>query len=145
MAHKSLILKLNSRQQNKQVSLGTTQAKLVNSEFTNNSQSVVTYCNSENNKKNIIKLINEEPEVLGFLENEKSNKDSNFFYKNHENFQEKDNIEHIFFLAGDLDSRVDKVYTIGCFDLFHFGHIQLIKRMKTLGKNVIIGVHDSRR
>ena len=43
------------------------------------------------------------------------------------------------------DSRVDKVYTIGCFDLFHFGHVRLIERMREIGKKVIIGVHDSRR
>lgn len=44
-----------------------------------------------------------------------------------------------------IDNRVDKVYTIGCFDLFHHGHVQLIKRMRELGKKVIVGVHDSRR
>lgn len=43
-----------------------------------------------------------------------------------------------------VDNRVDKVYTIGCFDLFHFGHVELINRMRELGKKVIIGVHDSR-
>lgn len=43
------------------------------------------------------------------------------------------------------DNRVDKVYTIGCFDLFHYGHVRLIERMRTIGKKVIIGVHDSRR
>ena len=42
------------------------------------------------------------------------------------------------------DNRVDKVYTIGCFDLFHHGHVQLINRMRELGKKVIVGVHDSR-
>lgn len=44
----------------------------------------------------------------------------------------------------DTDTRVDKVYTVGCFDLFHHGHVQLIKRMRELGKKVIVGVHDSR-
>lgn len=44
-----------------------------------------------------------------------------------------------------VDNRVDKVYTIGCFDLFHHGHVQLIKRMREIGKKVIVGVHDSRR
>ena len=32
--------------------------------------------------------------------------------------------------------RVDKVYTIGCFDLFHEGHIRLFERLRTLGKQV---------
>lgn len=35
-----------------------------------------------------------------------------------------------------LDTRVDKVYTIGCFDLFHHGHITLLQRMRALGKQV---------
>ncbi len=43
------------------------------------------------------------------------------------------------------DERVDKVYTIGCFDLFHHGHVQLIQRMRQLGRKVIVGIHDSRR
>lgn len=31
---------------------------------------------------------------------------------------------------------VDKVYTIGCFDLFHHGHQKLLRRMRRLGKKV---------
>lgn len=42
------------------------------------------------------------------------------------------------------DGRVDKVYTIGCFDIFHHGHIELLKRMRLYGRKVIVGVHDSR-
>ena len=44
----------------------------------------------------------------------------------------------------EIDTRVDRVYTIGCFDLFHHGHVNLIQRMRKLGKKVIVGVHDSR-
>jgi cytidyltransferase-like protein len=40
--------------------------------------------------------------------------------------------------------KVDKVYTIGCFDLFHHGHIRLLENMRKRGKQVIVGVHDSR-
>ncbi|XP_045191455.2 uncharacterized protein LOC123548334 [Mercenaria mercenaria] len=40
--------------------------------------------------------------------------------------------------------KVDKVYTVGCFDLFHEGHKILMERLKELGKQVIVGVHDSR-
>lgn len=40
--------------------------------------------------------------------------------------------------------RVDKVYTVGCFDLFHEGHKILFQRLKRLGTQVIVGVHDSR-
>lgn len=42
------------------------------------------------------------------------------------------------------DNRVDKVYTVGCFDLFHDGHINLLIRMREIGKKVIVGVHDSK-
>ncbi len=45
----------------------------------------------------------------------------------------------------EIDTRVDKVYTVGCFDIFHHGHVRLIERMREVGKKVIIGVHDSRR
>ena len=34
------------------------------------------------------------------------------------------------------DERVDKVYTVGCFDLFHHGHVKLLKNMRKLGKEV---------
>ena len=34
------------------------------------------------------------------------------------------------------DERVDKVYTVGCFDLFHRGHVNLLKNMRKLGKEV---------
>lgn len=43
-----------------------------------------------------------------------------------------------------IDNRVDNVYTVGCFDLFHHGHVKLIERMRLIGKKVIVGVHDSR-
>ncbi|XP_033755412.1 uncharacterized protein LOC117338250 [Pecten maximus] len=43
-----------------------------------------------------------------------------------------------------LDGRVDKVFSIGCFDLFHDGHRRLLHRLKAIGKHVIVGVHDSR-
>lgn len=43
-----------------------------------------------------------------------------------------------------FDTRVDRVYTVGCFDLFHTGHITLLQRMQALGKQVVVGVHDSR-
>lgn len=35
-----------------------------------------------------------------------------------------------------FDTRVDRVYTVGCFDLFHTGHITLLQRMQALGKQV---------
>lgn len=36
----------------------------------------------------------------------------------------------------------DRVYTIGCFDWFHFGHEKLLNTLKTYGTQVIVGIHD---
>tara|TARA_B100001989_G_C24526909_1_gene459192 strand:- start:1215 stop:1646 length:432 start_codon:yes stop_codon:yes gene_type:complete len=36
----------------------------------------------------------------------------------------------------------DKVYTIGCFDFCHQGHINLLNNLKKYGKNIIVGIHD---
>ncbi len=36
------------------------------------------------------------------------------------------------------DEKVDKVYTVGCFDLFHRGHRKLLKNMRNLGTEVTI-------
>ncbi|XP_013385612.1 uncharacterized protein LOC106155363 [Lingula anatina] len=44
----------------------------------------------------------------------------------------------------DIDGRVDKIYSIGCFDLFHRGHVAILQKMRNMGKQVIVGVHDSR-
>lgn len=38
------------------------------------------------------------------------------------------------------DERVDKVYTVGCFDLFHRGHVNLLKNMRKLGKEVPVSI-----
>ncbi|XP_059173639.1 uncharacterized protein LOC131954125 [Physella acuta] len=43
-----------------------------------------------------------------------------------------------------LDARAERVYTVGCFDLFHHGHVKLLKQMRSFGRKVIVGVHDSR-
>ena len=71
------------------------------------------------------------------LDNENTGLETNFQVGN--NDEEEENVE-----STKTDDRVDKVYTIGCFDLFHHGHIKLIERMREVGKKVIIGVHDSR-
>lgn len=34
------------------------------------------------------------------------------------------------------------IYSIGCFDQFHRGHINLLNKMLELGDELIIGVHD---
>lgn len=46
--------------------------------------------------------------------------------------------------AWQIPQKVDKVYTVGCFDLFHEGHKILLQRLKEIGTQVIVGVHDSR-
>ena len=38
----------------------------------------------------------------------------------------------------------DRVYTIGCFDWLHDGHIKLLAKLKGYGKRVIVGIHDDR-
>lgn len=36
----------------------------------------------------------------------------------------------------------EKIYTIGCFDFFHQGHINLFKNMRLYGKKLYVGIHD---
>lgn len=36
----------------------------------------------------------------------------------------------------------DRIYSIGCFDYFHQGHINLLNTMRFYGKELIIGIHD---
>ncbi|CAH1274489.1 PCYT2 [Branchiostoma lanceolatum] len=38
---------------------------------------------------------------------------------------------------------VDTVFTVGCFDLFHTGHKNLLQRMRKMGRKLVVGVHDS--
>jgi len=44
----------------------------------------------------------------------------------------------------DVDSgnRADYVFTIGCFDLLHHGHVKLFNNMRKHGRRLVIGVHD---
>ena len=36
----------------------------------------------------------------------------------------------------------ERIYSIGCFDFFHKGHIALLETMRTYGNELIIGIHD---
>jgi len=38
--------------------------------------------------------------------------------------------------------RYEKVYTIGCFDLLHRGHRNLFRTMRSIGDQIIVGVHS---
>jgi len=35
-----------------------------------------------------------------------------------------------------------KVYTIGCFDVLHRGHVNLLRAMRDFGNTVVVGIHD---
>ena len=41
-------------------------------------------------------------------------------------------------MGAGLQGKVDKVYTVGCFDLLHQGHLNLFERMRQLGKEVSV-------
>jgi len=36
----------------------------------------------------------------------------------------------------------DRIYTVGCFDYFHYGHEKMFTKMKEMGKTIIVGIHD---
>lgn len=36
-----------------------------------------------------------------------------------------------------------KIWTEGCFDLYNFGHSNILRRAKNLGSYLIVGVHIS--
>lgn len=36
----------------------------------------------------------------------------------------------------------DRIYTVGCFDWFHEGHLSILTKMKQMGHTLIVGVHD---
>ena len=42
-----------------------------------------------------------------------------------------------------MTKQYNKIYSVGCFDQFHLGHIKLLQIMKNMGDILIIGVHDN--
>ena len=42
-----------------------------------------------------------------------------------------------------MPKKYDKIYSVGCFDQFHYGHETLLKRMKEMGSVLVVGVHDN--
>ena len=40
--------------------------------------------------------------------------------------------------------KVDVVVTFGTFDLFHFGHLEIFRRCKILGKKLVVGVSSDK-
>lgn len=39
-------------------------------------------------------------------------------------------------------NKFKRIYTIGCFDYFHYGHEKLLKSMKKMCETLIVGVHN---
>ena len=37
-----------------------------------------------------------------------------------------------------------RIFTVGCFDFFHYGHQNLFSKMKELGNKIIAGIHDDK-
>jgi hypothetical protein len=154
MAHKSLTLKLKAR--NKRTSPTISVRKLTSFKSSPSVDNILNIINSENkDNSDHPQFEHAEMKMLDYANNQLDN-DMKFSYKKRRNLYLEDHkndgmqneqinrtLEKIYNKIED--KRVDKVYTIGCFDLFHHGHVQLIQRMRQLGKKVIVGVHDSRR
>lgn len=47
--------------------------------------------------------------------------------------------------AGPALTLPAQVYTIGCFDLFHRGHENLLATLREFGDYVVVGIHDDER
>jgi bifunctional ADP-heptose synthase (sugar kinase/adenylyltransferase) len=146
MAHKSLALKLKARKTKPNRS-NATERKISETSFEN----ILHLFYSEdaadvNNKDHEENFVKTEMKMVNYENNEIKDQNSNFEYKKLRNNTRSSSILQTFNEAKEIvDTRVDKVYTVGCFDLFHHGHVKLIERMREIGKKVVVGVHDSRR
>jgi len=40
--------------------------------------------------------------------------------------------------------KYERIYTVGCFDYFHCGHINLLNKMRKYGNCIIVGIHDDK-
>jgi cytidyltransferase-like protein len=146
MAHKSLTLKLLARQTKRSISLNRQMSSSTDNllhllyAHSTTDHADDSYSNKSDNSENS-NYENVEMKMVDFEDDQiKDNQTGGFAYKRPKNTLMRSSSV----LSVDLDTRVDKVYTVGCFDLFHHGHVTLIKRMREIGKKIIIGVHDSR-
>jgi hypothetical protein len=150
MAHKSLVLKLQARSQSKKNATTNHSRQRSNSISFNR---LLQFLNEESpnklnssEKSETVEIGSYENVEMKMAEYNDCNEqiiehDDNFTYK-----RPKANLTRSSSaISVEFDARVDKIYTVGCFDLFHHGHVRLIERMREFGKKVIVGVHDSRR
>ncbi len=145
MAHKSLTLKLKARNNQNYFKFGRFRVDSTNNllELFYQEQQNTKGLDDSSNKSDLDNSNYEsvEMKMVDFEDDQIKDQNSNFSYKRPKNGLARSSSV----LSVQLDTRVDKVYTVGCFDLFHHGHIKLIQRMREIGKKVIVGVHDSRR
>ena len=40
------------------------------------------------------------------------------------------------------NKKYDRVFSVGCFDQFHYGHKKILNTMRNYGNELIIGIHD---
>ena len=147
MAHKSLDLKLQARNAKRPIqlsrqSMSTSTDNLLHLLY--QEQQNVNGLDDSSNKSDFENSNYESAEMkmVDFEDDQIKDQNSNFSYKRPKNGLMRSSSA---LSIEKADTRVDKVYTVGCFDLFHHGHIKLIERMREIGKKVIVGVHDSRR
>lgn len=139
MAHKSLMLKLEARNTRRPINL-TRQLSSSTDNLLHLIQQEAMLDDSLNKSENE-NYENVEMKMVDFENNEIKDQNVNYTYKRPRNSTLRTSVCSI---GEPIDTRVDKVYTVGCFDLFHHGHVTIINRMREIGKKVIVGVHDSR-
>jgi len=146
MAHKSLILKLEARNVKRPIQLNRQTSTSTDNLFhlLYQEQQKANGLDDSSNKSDCDNSNYESAEMkmVDFEDDQIKDQNSNFSYKRPKSGLTRSSSA---MSIEKIDTRVDKVYTVGCFDLFHHGHIKLIERMREIGKKVIVGVHDSRR
>lgn len=142
MAHKSLMLKLKARETKRPVNLSRQMSSSSDNLLHLMYAQQEALLNDSANKSENENYENAEMKMVDFEDNEIKDQNTNYFYKRPRNSTMRSSVCSV---GEPIDTRVDKVYTVGCFDLFHHGHVKIINRMREIGKKVIVGVHDSRR
>ena len=42
----------------------------------------------------------------------------------------------------NTEKKYERVFSVGCFDQFHYGHKKILTTMREFGKELIVGIHD---